>query len=397
MTMILVISMLSCGGNDDIITPKSPVVNAITTEPIPAGSELIITGEYLDENSAIILNGEAITPTSITSSTITITIPENASSGTLEIEFQQEAYNTEAFLKILDTDWSVYGASNYFQVEFVSNDVGYAKRREADMHIIDKTMDGGNTWFSILEVPVPSSPMEVASSNVAYIRTTSNTLKKTVDGGLSWQDSELLDLSYLVEKLFFKNELEGFILTQKLDESSIFKTVDGGVTWTEILVLDTPTHNIEVVYQNEDVILLLDRMNNEFITTENAGENWLISDANISTTGPITFDFTNQNEAWLYVSPLIDNPGGLFKTDNQGQTWENLDIPELSESIIKITILDELRGHVLTDKGGSLYTNDGGETWALFYLETDDVSAATSLGSTLHVVSGGELLKKTIL
>lgn len=397
--VLFTLIILSCENNDDTIVPKQPTITQITPELVQAGSEITITGTDLNDNPIFIFNGEALETSNISSDNITLNIPENVSSGMLEIAFNQSQYNIEAYLKIADENWSATEALSYFQLEFVSNTVGFAMSRHNDTHKMDKTTDGGNTWSSILQVPVPSSSFEAVSANVVYTRTISNMIKKTVDGGNTWQDVNSLDIDFLIEELSFKNELEGILLANKLGKSYVFKTTDGGNSWNEVLEIDTPIHKVEVAYHNESTIHLLNRENNELIKSEDNGINWLTSDFNIATAGnPITYNFIDEDNAWASVDPLIDTSGGLFMTNDGGMTWENINIPELSsERIVSVNLFNELKAHILTDQGGNLYSSDGGETWKLLYLEEPgDITTAATFGSTLYMVKGSQLLKKEI-
>ncbi len=393
--LLLIITFWSCG-KDDIVSPKIPQVFDVD-EIISAGSKLIITGKDLDDSPTIIFNEKIIAPLSTTNSEITITIPENASSGKLKIKFEQEAYNTEKFLKVLDKGWNVFEASNYFQIKFVSDHVGFAKKSESGKNIIDKTIDGGKTWSSILEELSPTGNLAVVSNQVVFIRTTSNNIKKTTDGGATWQDIKVLDLSYIIDKLYFENAQKGFIVAQKLGKSHVFKTIDGGNTWNEVLQIDTPTYKIEIVYQKEDTILLLDRENNKFIKTEDAGINWSTTNSNFVSPYPITHNFITQHTAWLYLKRFFDKGYELFNTTDQGNTWKSIEFPKLAETIVKITFFNELNGHLLTDKGSSLYTSDGGETWKHYHIDSEYITAATTFENTLYIIANGKLLTKKII
>ena len=68
--IVFLITFWSCGNDDEIVIPNFPFVNNITTEPISAGSELIIIGRDLDDNPTVVFNRETITPNSITNTAI---------------------------------------------------------------------------------------------------------------------------------------------------------------------------------------------------------------------------------------------------------------------------------------------------------------------------------------
>ncbi|NJM80063.1 MAG: hypothetical protein HC854_11395 [Flavobacterium sp.] len=101
----------------------------------------------------------------------------------------------------------------------------------------------------------------------------------------------------------------------------------------------------------------------------------------------------------MYKPSLINITGGIFKTTNSGNSWQNISLPELSESdekILEINFFNELNGFIITSKGGNLYTNDGGITWKLFYIETNLISVVNFYKNNIYVINTGKLLKKSI-
>lgn len=394
MTLFLCI-ILSCTNSDEEIKLKIPQIDNISNKPIAAGSELTITGTDLDDNPVIILNNKAITPVKISNSKIDIKIPIDATSGKLEIKFQQEQFNTETFLKILDQNWNTYQASSYFQIKFISENVGFAKKEVSNKTIIDKTLDGGNTWTTILETSGVTD-FDAISRNVTYVSNGWYILKKTTDGGSTWQEISAIGKGSFIDKVFFKNELEGYISAHKSGKTSIHKTIDGGNTWTEVFSIDIHNHKIELVYHKDDTILLLDRENNKFIKTEDAGLSWNTTSSNFESSYPITYNFANLNTGWLYLKRFFDTEYELIKTTDQGNSWQNIKIPRLAETIVKINFPNELNGHLLTDKGSSLYTYDGGETWKHYHIDSEYITAATSFENTLYIIANSKILVKKI-
>lgn len=384
---------------DDTISAKNPLITNISPEFIGAGNEVLIEGIDLNNSPNLIFNGQTITIKNMTNNSITFDMPENASSGNLLIEFEQAEYNDEAYLKILDSSWDISQADNYTQIQFVSNTTGFATRVDGfNQRRIDKTTDGGITWSTIFQEGVGDFYFNAVNANVIYAKGNLNVFKRTTNGGATWENLTILDVSYLVTDLFFINESSGFLLADKLGDSYLYKTNDGGNTWEQKLVLNVPTNKIEVAYKNENSVSLLNKQTNELIKTLDDGETWATSDLNIVIENRfLDSNFVSEQNSWLSLGSLIENPGGLYNTNNIDSGWEAIEIPMLSdttEKIIKIAILNELEGSLITDQGGHLYTDDGGETWMLRYLDINNISATYNNESSVFIIANGQLLKR---
>jgi photosystem II stability/assembly factor-like uncharacterized protein len=386
--------------SDDTISEKNPLITNTSPEFIEAGTEVSIEGTDLNDSPTLFFNGQTIAIKNITANAITFDMPENASSGRLLIEFEQAEFNNETYLKILDTDWAVNQTDNYTQIQFVSNTTGFATIVDGTVNQrrIDKTTDGGTTWTTIFQEDVGGFYFTAVNANVIYAKGNSNVFKRTTNGGVNWENLTILDVSYLVTDLFFINESSGFLLADKLGDSYLFKTNDGGNTWEQKLVMNVPTNKIEVAYKNENSVSLLNKQTNELIKTSDDGETWTTSELNIVIENRfLDSNFISEQNSWLSLGSLIENPGGLYNTNNIDSGWEAVEIPMLSdttEKIIKIAILNDLEGSLITDQGGHLYTDDGGETWMLRYLDINNISATYNNESSVFIIANGQLLKR---
>ena len=402
--LLYILSLLtliySCDSSTNI-KEKNSFITEVSPKIIEAGAEVLISGTDLDDNPTLLFNGEVLSLTMVTENTIAFNIPENASSGLLSIEFDQTESNTEVYLKILDPEWDATETDNYTQLEFVSNTTGFATKIDntVSMSRIDKTLDGGQTWTTIFQEDVADFFFSAVNANIVYAKGNLNTLKKTIDGGNTWENFTVLDVSFLISNLFFINESEGFLLADKLGNTYVFKTIDGGNTWEKKLVIDMPTSKIEIAQKNENKILLLNQETNEIIKTTDNGENWTTQNLNISIENSLlSYSFENE-KSWLSLAQLIDNTGGLYYTTNMENGWETNEIPILSttdERLNKIIFFDSLNGVVITNNGGVLYTEDGGEIWKLLYLDISEVTTSSFYENTIYIISNGHLHKKQI-
>ncbi|ULC58174.1 IPT/TIG domain-containing protein [Flaviramulus sp. BrNp1-15] len=402
--LLYILSLLtliySCDSSTDI-KEKNPFITEVSPNIFEAGSEVLINGTDLDNNPTLLFNGEVLLLTMVTDNYIAFNIPENASSGLLSIEFDQSESNTEVYLKILDPEWEATETDNYTQLEFVSNTTGFAIKidNSVSMSRIDKTVDGGKTWTTIFQEDVADFFFSAVNTNTVYAKGNLNTFKKTIDGGNTWENFTVLDVSFLISNLFFINESEGFLLADKLGNTHVFKTIDAGNTWEETLMLNVPTFKIEIAQKNENEILFLNKEANEIIKTTDNGENWTTQNLNISIENSLLSYSFDSEKSWLSLTQLIGNTGGLYYTTNMENGWETNEIPSLSttnESINKIIFFDSLKGVVITNNGGVLYTEDGGEAWKLLYIGISEVITSNYYENTVYIISNGHLHKKQI-
>ena len=145
----------------------------------------------------------------------------------------QSVYKSDAF------------AFSFTMLQFTSRQTGYVAGGTAfdatNFGMMVKTMDGGNTWKQIdyrfhditgmafINDKVGYVLMNLTSSGIAGTPPFKDgyELDKTIDGGNTWlvvNKNIKKDYGGIGEKIFFRNELEGF-------SDGIYHTVDGSKTW----------------------------------------------------------------------------------------------------------------------------------------------------------------------
>ena len=397
---MLPLALFSC---DEVsVSPINPSITDLSDQLVSPGQVLVLKGDGLDLSSGFTFNGENITPTSITSSSISIKIPEQATSGKLKIEFPKPEYNTEVYIKVKDSGWEKTMAKQYVRLQFVSSNVGFAMRfDDTQTHrVIDKTINGGTTWTTVYsDDRVSDLSFNAVSENVIWASGNLNAFKKSIDGGTSWDDIPSLDVSYLIDKLVFKNELEGFLLARKSGKSFVFITEDGGDKWTEKLEIADGSSKIDIVYQKGNDLYVLDNGDGDLYKTPDNGENWTTASLVLPVGSNRIINFFNTDKIWLTKGPLSGVSEGLSKSDNGGKDWDTIQLPELADeddAIVSIKFFTDKKGHLLTSKGGSLYTTDGGESWRLLYIEATSISAVSFYEDKAYIITDGKLLMQAI-
>jgi photosystem II stability/assembly factor-like uncharacterized protein/predicted secreted protein len=125
------------------------------------------------------------------------------------------------------------------KVKFISDQVGYVAcggiygSSVPTGGQILKSINGGTTWSVLYTFPKPIYDVYFVNSNIGFAVAWANNVYKTMDGGVTWQESNLSTNGWQVQELFFKNSQVGFMIESN---GTFYKTVDGGVTWSNTML-----------------------------------------------------------------------------------------------------------------------------------------------------------------
>jgi photosystem II stability/assembly factor-like uncharacterized protein len=224
-----------------------------------------------------------------------------------------------------------------------------------------KTTDYGRTWMpvfdkeptgSIGDVAVaPSNPDVVYAGSGEGIQrpdlSVGDGVYKSTDGGKTWINTGLKNAEQIGGVAIDPND-ENKVFIAALGhpygpntERGVYRTVDGGKSWERVLYKDENTGAIQV-------------------TIDPSNSNVIYADMWAGRQGPW------ENGAW-------DGPGsGLFKSTDGGTTWVQLTggLPTIADGLGRIgfcvSASNSKRLYACVDakKGGGLYrSDDGGQTW----------------------------------
>lgn len=218
---------------------------------------------------------------------------------------------------------------------------------------IIKTLDGGITWQQAKGIPLSLMDIQFVNKNLAFAYTNYGELYKSIDQGETWIKVPTPRIK--VGAIYFKNENEGFLITQSNGE--IYKTSDGGKIWKLI------NKGSDFPY-NHLFISKVVAMGNYWIATSNyhkeimiydGGKNQWYSNINKFCQGELrALKILNENE-WVFIGN-----DGVFKTPDRGQTFELL----YEESNLRdLQLLNEKEWFVVGNNNIFRKTNDGGQTW----------------------------------
>lgn len=313
-------------------------------------------------------------------------------------------------------------ASEYGDIFFINDTVGWVHCFLPNISHIARTLDGGTTWSVVFSGPAAGSFYFINVDTGWCINQYG--IQKTTDGGQSWETCPLgcknlvmtentgyavgnggiiarqnlhdnlwtrLDKNFLdnekINDIFFNDPQLGFIAA---DSGKILRTTDGGNSWEMTKISDSEADNL--FFTDAASGWLSDR--NSIFHTADSGKTWVknydraelkdIFFINADTgwaagwyygmlfTGDGGITWTNQELLDGYYFDFVyfkDNrtgwaagPTGMRKTTNGGASWMQITKPA-EENIYDIKFFNSGIGWLVGSYGLIMKTEDGGETW----------------------------------
>lgn len=266
-----------------------------------------------------------------------------------------------------------------------------------------KTEDQGITWDTISSYLTSWRPSDIEFINpsVGFLGYgNSGYIKKTVDGGLTWTTSALYNF-YATSDIEFITDSIGFITMPSTvnDVGQILKTTDQGETWVQCTSLDpSPTISnwfspMRITYLNTDTIFVVGIGSGNWnppgtlgiervLRTFDGGNYWTIHGMDAINVSP------SDMKIFPDGSGLMVGGSSMYRTDDFGLTWVEIDYPQPFNSVHGFILNDSI-WHCSDDTGVLFSTQDAGATW--IYQENEpysrdnflmiDEGSAFSLGS----------------
>jgi photosystem II stability/assembly factor-like uncharacterized protein len=246
-----------------------------------------------------------------------------------------------------------------------------------------RSTNGGSTWTDITN-GLPRSVLDVSvdpsNPQVIYVTTHIHGAYKSTDWGASW--SELTDFpnigGYDIEvdptspTVVYAAGLGamtvpdwvlpgGYTLT---DPAGVYKSTNGGQTWTHILTTSNECRAIRVHPDNHN-LLFASALSDGFFVSTNGGSSW----TNIVT----GLDSRNLTSVWVNRNKVYAGTQGFgvyagdVNTTTGAVTWvaarSNKPIPDVYNVQIQVDPTDSNRVYAGANPGGLFRSDDGGDTW----------------------------------
>ncbi|WP_248724392.1 YCF48-related protein [Seonamhaeicola sp. ML3] len=272
---------------------------------------------------------------------------------------------------------SSFNGGNYTKHDFYfKGDIGYVFGENESK----KTIDGGITWqnFSIPDITVKQFEVVDNSMFLFGINTQyQNVLFKSIDNGTTWQN--ITNLEY-VNNIYFVNDL--IMFTTK--ETGIFKSVDGGVNWKNV---DTSHNPYDLFIINESKLFAAGVFG--VIKTEDGGETWESADLELENGNSFVYSISFFDDK---IGLAGSNDGIIYKTTNGGETWEKI-YTLIHRNVKHIHAISEEEWFATGD-GYFLYKSyDAGNTWNIISSSSNDLKIVHKDNNTFYGLGNGSFIK----
>ncbi len=275
-------------------------------------------------------------------------------------------------------------------IAFASPMVGYAV---AEGGLVYKTSNGGTTWDLILNLGYPYyfygvdavTANQVVISGFYDSTTFEGLIRWTNDGGNTWSNDIDLTSTGWVQRVRFPNAKDGLImdLIGGSSGNQAQYTTNGGLVaadWNG--VIDNPQGNWFGLQFSILPNLHARASGINFCGSPNGGARWSCGPSVDSVfDGPVFF--LNDTYGWVgggEISPNVE--GWVHVTTNGGKTWSarTLDGPWPIRQILFLNpkVGWAAGGNLYTNVGGIYFTNNGGQSWTVDVTTNAEMDACAS-------------------
>lgn len=262
-------------------------------------------------------------------------------------------------------------------------------------HEVDLTFDGGESWDSTAYIGVTSQIRSTSSwdFNKVIAVGSGNDVRRTLDGGSTWENLDH-SINNIIEQIGFFNAYDGFAIAGMTKFRYLYSSSDGGHTWhPDTTVENGPFYRMWLSGSSCYLINFFDQM----MKTNDGGEVWKLLEIPDVSLEYFGLQFVNENTGYMCAS------GGKFvKTMDGGETW--IDKSVAGDPFFRyMFFLNENTGWLSDSYGPQIFrTEDGGDSWEItqlidttvqtpanIFFVNEDVGYATASGHLLFKTTDG--------
>jgi photosystem II stability/assembly factor-like uncharacterized protein len=263
-----------------------------------------------------------------------------------------------------------------------------------------ETENGGITWNVIEEAWLPwwsTYGMICIDQNNVLSVGLYGMIYMSNDGGLSWQPKQSRLFSGDIFDVRFIDEDTGFALTDTgsggVASTSIKKTLDGGESW-EIIYMNSWSYGLDFDFLNNNTGFLAVTGNDTLLLlkTSDGGENWEETKTSFELL-PTDIKFFDENNG------LISGEYSVVKTSDGGLTWQDVTPGSGLFTFNEIEYRSETEVYIVGSSGYGITivhrSIDGGDTWQTIF--EGDYGPATNIAlpdeNTILITSSFKIFK----
>jgi photosystem II stability/assembly factor-like uncharacterized protein len=243
---------------------------------------------------------------------------------------------------------------------------------------VQRTLDGGQTWSTVLTVPNssgitsvamdPQHPQTVYAASTGRSENGGGQIYRSLDNGNSWSQ---LNPHFTMLTVWGQPQLIGdpnnsSIVYAATWLAGTWKTTDAGRSWTKLENAPISSTALSIDPKDSQILYAADRTAPRLWKSTDGGSNWAIR-ASFASSGAFLVNRVLASGSSVYIStfgPTLHS-GKLYRSIDGGLTW--VDITNgLPRSVLDIAVdpsqPDTL--YVTTHIFGAYKSTDGGTTWA---------------------------------
>lgn len=218
-------------------------------------------------------------------------------------------------------------------------------------------------------------------------------------------------VAFFVIPFFLQNiSLPGFSGASGV--AGIFKSTDGGDSWLAKNSIDSSKYTIssagisDIAFDPFDNnIIYIGTESSGIFRSVNNGEGWKkITDGNktLGSNAKINkIAISSKDSSHILVAAFQNDSGAIFKTEDAGQSWEQVYIVPITKQDVRSIVIDPINSNILyagTTAGGFLASSDGGDSWRVlkwFSNPIDKIIINPSLTSEIFIIMKNKGISRT--
>lgn len=274
-------------------------------------------------------------------------------------------------------------------VFFTSSNIGYVVGSNGSSATIRKTIDGGLSWTTQITTPVTAfNSVYFCNDTTGYVVGNGGRIFKTTNGGNTWTQ-QVSGVTTSLFSVYFTDENHGYAG----DYGRILRTTDGGSTWTYLTIFQS--YEIYGLYFTDSNTGYAVGRSGKILKTTNAGVNWTFLNSGTSINLRSVY-FTDLNTGYA-----VGESGIMLKTFDAGITWNSFTPIPYFEKLNESNFPSSCTGYAVGDFGKILKTVNGGTDWiaqnsginnnlnAVFFTDDSTGYAVADSGKIIKTTDGG--------
>ncbi len=252
---------------------------------------------------------------------------------------------------------------------------GYNPKPFQDWAMVRKSIDGGETWQTVLNVTgsngITSVAIDPNSPNTVYagsIGETGGEIYKTIDAGMNWMklNDNFTMCTVMAQPQLVVDPSNPAVAYAGTWLGGTWKTVDAGATWALLENAPISATAMKLDAQDSNILYLADRSTPTLWKSFDAGATWFdIADFSSDEAFLVNNVFADGDVVYCasFGPPAIG--GKLYKSTDAGANWSDI-TGTLPRSVLDIAVdpVSPEIVYVTTHVKGAYKSTNGGTSWS---------------------------------